>query len=194
MTITIVLLVVGLFVAIIVLGLVLLHVMQAALTRQLQPLANALGGEIKRDVWRGVFVRKTDEQGEIRFGVRLRGRNVPPLLFIERPRSLGFDLFLAENNKLTKTLAKLGAYKSLPTGETTFDERFLVRAKDEAAAREYFQNPRHRETIEALFAHGFDQIHADSQLLRVGRDNYEADQLEPAWIQRGLELFAELSK
>ncbi len=194
MTVTIVLLVVGSFVSFIALGLVLLHIMQAALTRQLQPLANVLGGEIKRGVWRGVFVQKTDEQGEVRFGVRLRGRNVPPMLYLERPRSLGFHLFLMQNNKLTKTLARLGAYKSLPTGDPLFDERYLVRVNNDVAAREYFRDARHREVINALFEHGFDQVHSNAKGLRVSRDNYESDQLEPAWIQRGLELFAELSK
>jgi len=161
--------------------------------KKLGPLMNWIGGEIITSLWHGMYVKKTDEKGEIRFGLTPGSRNRPPMLYLDRLTPLGFDLYVVKNNFLSRGISSIGLRPGMKTGDPVFDEKYLVRSRDKIHADNFFNDARNRETVDALFVQGFDHLTSDKKRLRVCRRRYPKQFLEQGWVMKSMELFGRLT-
>jgi len=170
----------------------MLKLMERTLRKELTPLHTALGGELIESFFTGTYLKLLRDGLEMRINLTLGGRNSPPRMHLQWLAPLGFNLYVGKENFITKGLNKLGALKEIRLGLPMIDDRFFIRAGDEAAAMNYLMDRGRHETLDRFFQQGFNSLSGNKKTIELAKPYYTAADLEPAQMQDYLERMMNL--
>lgn len=170
----------------------MLKLMERKLRKELTPLHTDLGGEIVQNFFTGTYLKLLRDGLEVRINLTLGGRNAPPRLHLQWLSPLGFNLYVCKENIFTKGLSKLGALKEIRLGLPTIDDRFFIRAADDALATSYLMDRGRYETLNWFFEQGFNMLTGNKKTVLISKPYYTDEDLTPAQAKEYLERMKNL--
>ena len=105
----------------------------------------------------------------------------PPYLTIRMKHHVPFIMWVCKKGGLFSGLQQFGgvggtgAQELIKTGDQLFDEQFRVYSNQVNQVKGYLEPREMRDTIRALFTHGFESILLDSQWIRFEKRNYDLE-------------------
>jgi hypothetical protein len=158
------------------------------LAKQLAPLARVWNAPVVKDLLMSYLVLNEDGV-ELRVivtsGSRSRGHY--PYLELRKIRPIGFKMLIHVEHELTEGFKDLGLLEDVTIGDSSFDERFFLRAGDSHQAQLYFQSDRRRQAIHNLFDLGFSFVEATKKYVSVQKIEHEKEDLKPENVRRALD-------
>jgi hypothetical protein len=169
------------------------HVNRKIANKKLESLAGAFNARIVSDFFHGPHVIVSNNGCEVKIKIRKGSNNSPPSLILQQMIPLGVGLTISKENMVTCTLNKLGLLKDITTGNSLFDDRYLVRSKNPMKAQNYLRNTVHTDAIDSLFKKDIDTIEYTDDSVTIKKSNYRKEDLEPQRIRSLLDLMRKLA-
>lgn len=178
---------------VIFLALFIAHIKLREFRKKLEPLADALGGEVTNKFLQDAYLRLHHEGVEMRVGLISGSKNSPPYLTLKQMTSFGFGLTISEENIATRKLGSWGILKDIKIGDPVFDDKYLIRSSDAMRTQNFLLDHGRRQAIEDFFNKGFTIIAADKEWFVARKPHYKDEDLEPDRIRSGLELLRKIT-
>ncbi len=171
--------IIGVVAFIVVIVYVLFHHMR----KKMEPLALALGGEVKRSESDGTHALFFREGLECRAGIEIGTDKTPPHLGVRIMMAMGFTIYLTKEDPLTRKLMEWGIGRDVQTGDAEFDRAFNVQSSDESASSRILLDREKREAIALFFQENFDLFQVKEDSVYVRKPYYDASDLAPEKIE-----------
>ena len=112
-------------------GAILLLRVVRGMNRKMEPVARALGGEVKNGILAGTYVKLHREGLEYRAGILATTNKTPPFLYVQVMVAPDFDLFIFKESALTRTLGDMGVMQDLKIGDEPDSHHSIQRSISE---------------------------------------------------------------
>jgi len=171
----------------------LLYVNRRIANKKLKSLAGAFNARIVSDLFHGPHVLVNNNGCEIKIRIKSGSKNSPPYLILQQMTPIGVGLTISKENMVTRTLNKVGLLKDVTTGNSLFDNRYLVRSKNNIKAQTYLLNNIHTDAIDFLFKENIDTLASTDESVTIKKSHYKKEDLEPQRIQALLDVMRKLA-
>ncbi len=162
------------------------YVIRTSHRKKLAPLAATFGGEFRTSFFHGYYVSFMNQHVEAKIRLIPASKNTPAYLKLEQQGTLGFDLKITEEGITSRALEKIGLARDVKTGDPAFDEKYAIRASNEAHAMTLLADPASKEAVEHFNRHGFTELDYKKQVLTATKARYGEDDLDPELIREHL--------
>lgn len=159
---------------------------QKHLGKKIKALAAALGGEAVLHVLKTSYCRLDLSGKEGRIVLIPAGKYTPATLQLKIMQQPLFQFMIYKQGRMTKGFAKLGLVKDVQIGVPDFDDRYIIKAKDQVQTVNYFQNAEKRATVDELFRLGYETIRFDKTSLTADNAKYKKPDLEPERVRAAI--------
>jgi len=153
---------------------------------QLEPIANALGGELVMG-FAVFYVRIPGESAETKVSITPGGKNTPPKLSILQTLPMDFQLTISTENIISSAAKKIHLIRDLETGDPIFDQKYLVQTKDQEKVQSFLLSGARREAVTYFFNNGFSRMTASQNAVSAEKNHYTVQDLDPERIRQDLE-------
>ena len=161
--------------------------------KKLESLADAFNARIVSDLFHGPHVLVNNNGCEVKIRIKNGSKNSSPYLILQQMTSIGVGLTISEENMVTRTLNKVGLLKNVKIGDSLFDNRYLVRSKNNIKAQNYLLNNVHTDAIDFLFKENIDTLTFTDESVTIKKSQYKKEDLEPQRIQALLDVMRKLA-
>lgn len=158
--------------------------------KKLEELAGKLGGKVVSGFLRQGYCSFDAGGYEGRITLIPAGKHSPAIFRIALITPASLELIISKENWATKKLSKIGFMKDVKTSIPEFDDKYLLKAKNETQTVNLFQDANRRQAVEDIFRQGFQNIKIDQAETYAEKPNYKKVDLEQALIK---EVTANLS-
>jgi len=157
------------------------------LGQKLEPIAQALGGEVVSNFLAGSYVRLRNYDAEVRVALTPGSKNSPPLLALRQLSALGFVMGISRRNAASNILNRVLFQSTIQTGDPIFDQKYSVSSRSPEQAAGFLYSAVRRQAVDYFFENGFNGLGTDGKSVFAQKPNYQDADLEVARIQADLE-------
>ncbi len=157
------------------------------LRSQLEPIANALGGELVSGWLVNNYVRIPGYDYEAQVVITPRGKNTPPKLTIRFLDQLDFQITITAENVLTGVLKKIHLAREVEIGDPIFDQKYLISTRDRDKVQAFLLSGSRREAVDFFFSNGFSRMGTFQNSVGAEKNNYQNQDLDPGRIREDLD-------
>ena len=162
---------------------IMLRARSGHLAKKLEPISAAFGGKLVKDFPRS-YVRIN--RSGIEYSIAIWGDRETPqrhnILEIKVKVPFAFKSEVHEKTKIHETIENIGFFKDIKTGESAFDNKFLVRSNDPLKTKQFLEDDRRREAIKNLCGKKY-TLTTGKKFLTLRKGSYKDEDIEPENIR-----------